>query len=74
MKVLIYVRNKGGKPSIYSAEKNLKTAKKILSDKYMFAIEHFDTEIVNEVDRLSNDGKELRLFNKTYTIVKDQTL
>lgn len=74
MKVLIYVKSKGGKPSIYSREKDLKTAKKILADKYFFAIEHFENEIVNQVDKLSNDGKELRLFNKTYTIVKDQTL
>lgn len=74
MKVLIYVKNKGGKPAIYSREKDLKTAKKILSDKYMIAIELLDDEIVDGRDKLSNDGKELRLFNKTYTIVKDQTL
>jgi len=74
MKVLIYKQNKGEKPVIYSREKDLKTAKKILSDKYMFAIEHFENEIVNEVDKLSKDGKELNLFNKRYTIIKDQTL
>ena len=74
MKTLIMVKHKGGKPSIYSREKNLKTAKKILSDKYMFAIEHFESELIHEVDKLSKDGKELNLFNKRYTIIKNQTL
>ena len=74
MKTLIMVKHKGGKPSIYSWEKDLKTAKKILADKYLFAIEHFESEIVNQVDKLSKDGKELYLFNKRYTIIKDQTL
>lgn len=74
MKTIIYIKSKGGKPSIYSREKDLKTAKKILADKYLFAIEHFDNEIVNGVDKLSKDGKELNLFNKRYTICKDQTL
>ena len=74
MKTLIMIKHKGGKPSIYSREKDLKTAKKILSEKYMFAIEHFESEIVNQVDKLSKDGKELNLFNKRYTIIKDQTL
>lgn len=74
MKVLVMVKNKGGKPTIYSREKDLKTAKKLLSDKYMIAIELLDEEIVDGRDKLSNDGKELTLFNKRYTIVKDQTL
>lgn len=74
MKTLIMIKHKGGKPSIYSREKDLKTAKKILSEKYMFAIEHFENEIINEVDKLSKDGKELNLFNKRYTIIRDQTL
>jgi len=74
MKTIILVKNKGGKPAIYSREKDLKTAKKILSDKYMIAIELLDDEIVDGRDKLSKDGKELKLFNKTYTIVKDQTL
>ena len=74
MKTLMMVKHKGGKPSIYSREKDLKTAKKILADKYFFAIEHFESEIVHQVDKLSKDGKELNLFNKCYTIIKDQTL
>lgn len=68
------VKHKGGKPSIYSRERDLKTAKKILSDKYYQAIEYFENEIVHQVDKLSKDGKELNLFNKRYTIIKDQTL
>lgn len=74
MKVIIYKQDKGAKPVVYSYEKDLKTAKKILSDKYYQAIEHFESEIVNQVDKLSKDGKELNLFNKRYTIIKDQTL
>ena len=74
MKTLIMVKHKGGKPYIYSRERDLKTAKKILADKYLFAIEHFENEIVHQVDKLSKDGKELNLFNKRYTIIKDQTL
>ena len=68
------IKHKGGKPSIYSREKDLKTAKKILADKYYQAIEYFEDEIVHQVDKLSKDGKELNLFNKRYTIIKDQTL
>jgi len=74
MKCIIYRQSKGSKPVIFSREKNLKTAKKILSDKYMLSIELMFDEIVEGRDKLSKDGKTLELFNNRYFIQQDQTL
>ena len=74
MKVIIYKQSKGGKPVIFSREKNLKTAKKILADKYLLTIELLYDEIVEGRDKLSKDGKTLELFNNRYFITQDQTL
>jgi hypothetical protein len=74
MKVLIYKQAKGSKPTVFSREKNLKTAKKILSDKFMLVHELMIDEIVEGRDKLSKDGKTLELFNYRYWVEQDRTL
>lgn len=74
MRVIIFQKNAGNKPTIYSREPNLKTAKKILADKYLSAITDQYEEVVDGRDYLSKSGKELQLFNTLYFIEQDKTL
>lgn len=74
MKTIIYRTYKGNKPEIYSRAGTLKKAKQILIDKYSSAITNCYEEIVDGVDTLRKDRKELILFNNRYWIEQDLTL
>lgn len=74
MKCIIYKRKNGEKPEIYTRTSTLGDAKKILSEKYMSAIEFWYDEIVQERDQLTDSGKELHLFDNHYFIEPDKSL